>query len=56
MILLNRGYDKMTRIDKKYYINVKELMLNALPKPKHKTTIIVNDGEFLPIIRVSAWQ
>jgi hypothetical protein len=40
-------------IDKKYYVNVREVMLKAyLPRPrrKHKISVIVSDGEWLPII------
>lgn len=43
----------MCEIDKRYYINVKELMLRKFlprPLPKNRVTVIVNDGEWLPII------
>ena len=40
------------RIDSRYYVNVKSLMREALPRPTLKRTIsvIVNDGEWLPIM------
>ena len=40
------------KIDPKYYINVKELMARTLPRPRLKRTIIVDHGEWLPIIGV----
>lgn len=42
----------MHTIDEKYYINVKELMINRLPRPskKHKISVVINDGEWLPVI------
>ena len=52
MVLLKGGCDKMTRIDKKHYVNVKELMNKQLPKPRLKPTIIVDHNEWLPIIKV----
>ena len=39
-------------INKKYYINVKELMIKALPRPKLKPTVFVLDGEWLRLITV----
>lgn len=38
----------MTKIDKKYYINVKEVM--ELPRPRPR--LLIGDGEFLPIVTV----
>lgn len=46
----------MNGVDEKYYINVQELMIKALPRPRLKPVIIVNDGEWLPIIKVNAWR
>ena len=40
------------KIDPKYYINVKELMVRTLPRPTLKRTIIVDHDEWLPIIGV----
>ena len=40
----------MSSIDLNYYINVYDLMMLDLPRPRLKRTIIVNDGEFLPLI------
>ena len=37
-------------VDLDYYINVFELMRFDLPRPRLKRTVIVNDGEFLPLI------
>ena len=45
----------MNGVDEKYYINVQELMIKALPRPKLKPTIYVVDDEWLPLIKVSAW-
>ena len=40
-------------IDKNYYVNVHELMNLNLPRPKHRTSILVTGwGEWLPIITV----
>lgn len=39
-------------IDKKFYINVKELMIKSLPRPKLKPTVFVLDGEWLRLITV----
>ena len=41
------------KIDEKYYVSVKELMRKQYPRPRLKKTIIVNDGEWLPIVGVS---
>ena len=35
-----------------YYINVKELMMRQLPRPRLKRKIFVLDGEFLPLIKI----
>jgi len=35
-----------------YYIRVADLMKKDLPRPKHRSRFIVNDGEILPIITV----
>lgn len=43
----------MKSVDRKYYVNVRECMLKAyLPRPykKHEISILVNDGEWLPLI------
>lgn len=40
----------MHMIDERFYINVKDLMKNQLPRPTHTTSIIVNYNEMLPII------
>ena len=40
------------KIDYKYYINVKELMVRTLPRPQLKRTIIADHDEWLPIIGV----
>ena len=47
----NNRSDKM-KVDKKYYVSVKDLMNKTLPRPALKKTILVNDGEWLPIISV----
>ena len=39
-------------IDKQYYINVKDLMLKSLPRPRLRPTVFVCDGEWLPLITV----
>ena len=40
-------------IDENYYINVKELMSRSLPRPKHRTTVLVASwNEWLPIVTV----
>lgn len=42
---------KMTRVNPKYYVKVKELMNNELPRPRLKPTILVTGWlEFLPLI------
>lgn len=41
-------------IDPKFYINVKEVMIKSLPRPRLKRTIFVVDGEWLPLIKVEA--
>jgi len=44
---------KKMKIDNDYIISVKELMSKTiLPRPKHRSTYLYNDGEFLPIITV----
>ena len=45
----------MDKIDKRYYINVKELMDKRLPRPRLKPVIYVNGDEWLPLVKVSAW-
>ena len=40
------------KIDEKYYVSVKELMRKQYPRPALKRTVIVNDGEWLPIVTV----
>lgn len=41
------------KMDKKYYVNAKELTLKAtLPRPSKKYSILVCDGEWLPKIMV----
>ena len=43
----------MSGVDLKYYVNVRDCMLKAyLPRPrrKHKVSVLVSDGEWLPII------
>ena len=37
-------------IDLDYYINVYDLMMIDLPKPRLKRTILATDDEFLPLI------
>jgi len=37
-------------IDLAYYINVYDLMMSDLPRPRLKRTVVVCDGEFLPVI------
>lgn len=49
----------LTPIDEKYYINVARIMnletpRCRLPRPKIKPTVIVNHGEWLPIITIEA--
>lgn len=39
-------------MDWRFYIMVKEYMINELPRPKHRSHFIVNYGEILPIITV----
>jgi hypothetical protein len=45
-------------IDKDYYVSVKDLMTKTLPRPTLKKTILVNDGEWLPIITMECniWE
>ena len=38
-----------------YLIRVSDYMLPR-PRKKHKVSVIVNDGEWLPIIKVEAWE
>ena len=40
------------KIDGRYYVKVSELMKECLPRPKHRSRFLYNDGEFLPIITV----
>ena len=40
------------KIDENYIISVKDLMIKQLPRPNLKRTVIVNDGEWLPIVTV----
>ena len=47
----NNRSDKM-KVDKNYYVSVKDLMNKTLPRPALKKTILVNDGEWLPIVTV----
>ena len=44
----------MHMIDERFYINVKDLMKNPLPRPTHTTSIIINYDELLPIITLEA--
>ena len=39
-------------IDKRYYVNVRELMIKSLPRPRLKRTVFVCDGEWLRLISV----
>ena len=39
-------------IDCNYIIKVKDYMPTPLPKPRLKPVVLVNDGEWLPIIKV----
>lgn len=53
--MLMRGETKMDSIDRKYYVNVKELHENydgryELPRPRRK--LLTGDGEYLPIVTV----
>ena len=45
-------------INEDYYVNMKELMDSNLPRPKHKSKYIVNDGEILPIVTITVglWE
>jgi hypothetical protein len=45
-------------IDEDYIISVKDLMRKQLPRPTLKKTILVNDGEWLPIIQLECglWE
>ena len=38
------------KIDLNYYINVYDLMMLDLPRPKRKVSVIVNYDEWLPVI------
>ena len=40
----------MGTIDRRFYINVKELTDRQLPRPTLKRKIFVCDGEWLPLI------
>lgn len=53
----NKGVCKM-KVDKNYYVSVKDLMTKTLPRPALKKTILVNDGEWLPIVSVECglWE
>ena len=43
----------MNGVDEKYYINVQELMIKALPRPRLKPVIFVTGwGEWLKVIVV----
>lgn len=46
------------KIDKNYIVSVKDLMTKTLPRPTLKKTILVNDGEWLPIVQVECglWE
>ena len=37
----------------RYYINVKELMARQLPRPRLRRTVLVCDGEWLPLIKIN---
>ena len=38
-------------MNRKYYINVKELMIRQLPRPRRKPTVYVTGwGEWLPLV------
>lgn len=37
-------------MDNRYYINVKKLMTEKLPRPRLKPVIYIVDGEWLPLI------
>lgn len=37
-------------IDLDFYVNVYDLMMSDLPRPRLKRTVVVGDGEFLPLI------
>lgn len=37
-------------VDRRFYINVKELTYKQLPRPNLKRKIFVCDGEWLPLI------
>lgn len=45
-------------IDPDYLVPVSELMKKELSRPKHKTRVLYNDGEFLPIVTVTVglWE
>ena len=53
MVICMDKRGKKMKIDNDYIISVKELMSKTiLPRPKHRSTYLYNDGEFLPIITV----
>lgn len=57
MHFIKKRCDKMDIKYTKYpngYVKVKELIPQTLPRPKHRSRFIYNDGEFLPIITVEA--
>ena len=39
-------------MNKKFYVNVKELMCRSLPRPKLKPKVFIVDGEWLPLITI----
>ena len=41
-------------MDYRFYINVKELMIRQLPRPRLRRKIFVCDGEWLPLITIEA--
>jgi len=42
-----------TTLNTNYYVNVQELMNRSLPRPKHRTTVLVASwNEWLPIVTV----
>ena len=53
MHLLTSSSDKMDKIDRKYYVNVRELMNKELPRPTLKRTVFVTGwGEMLKLVMV----
>ena len=42
-------------MNKEYLIHVAEYMLPR-PRKRRQVSVIVNDGEWLPIIKVEAWE